>query len=290
MDGGVGKAAFRLLEVEKRGMGWKRGPLRRVPAILVAALLLSAALFSGCGGGGERPLVLAATVDLQGFGILECWVDGFRDRTGRRVELVTVPDADGLEMAVHGECDLLLLHVPEEEERLERNGYLEFRLEVMRDSYLLVGPPDDPAGVREAGSPEEAIRRIATSGRTFLARSDRSGTAAKVFFLLGGLEAGQATEWVKVVEGDMEEVLARASREGAYTLADSSTFLRLAPALEMEALYGTGGEMADPYHVMAVSVLAYPDTDVEGARRFADYLLSGEARKCMEKGDWTPPE
>jgi len=48
--------------------------------------------------------------------------------------------------------------------------------------------------------------------------------------------------------------------------------------------------MADPYHVMAVSVLAYPDTDVEGARRFADYLLSGEARKCMEKGDWTPPE
>lgn len=262
----------------------------RLSVVLASLLLLSMTALAGCGEDGGRSLVLVATSDLAGFGVLEAWVEDFQARSGLRVELITVPDADGLEMAVHGECDLLLLHVPEEEERLERNGYLEFRLEVMRDFYLLVGPPDDPAGVREAGSLEEAVKKVAASGRAFLARADRSGTAAKVFFLLGGLGTGQASGGVKVVEGGMEEVLARASREGAYTLADSSTFLRLAPDLEMEALYGIHGEIPNPYHVMAVGSLVYPDTDVEGARRFADYLLTGEGRKYMENGDWTPPD
>ncbi|MDI6873425.1 substrate-binding domain-containing protein [Candidatus Solincola sp.] len=259
-------------------------------ALLPALLVLSSLALGGCEGDGGRPLVLAATSDLQGFGILEAWIEDFQARTGSRVELLTVSDAEGLEMAVHGECDLLLLHVPEEEERLERNGYLEFRLEVMRDSYLLVGPPDDPAGVREAGSPEEALERIATSGRVFLVRSDESGTASRIFFLLSGMQAGETTDWVRVVEGDMEQVLAQASREGAYTLADSSTFLRLAPDLESEPLFGMNGELPNPYHVMAVGTLVYPDTDAEGARCFADYLLSEEARKYMEKGDWSPPE
>lgn len=264
---------------------------KRLTALLLAAALAAASLApGGCGRDGGRPLVMAATSDLREFGILEEWVEGFRDRAGRRVELVTVPDADGLEMAVHGECDLLLLHVPEEEERLERNGYLEFRLEVMRDSYLLVGPPDDPAGVREAKDAQEALRRIAASGRFFLARADRSGTAAGVAFLLGTVGGREAPAWVREVEGSMEDVLARASRESAYTLADSSTFLRLAPELELEALFGANGEIPNHYHVMAVGSLVYPDTDVEGARRFADYLLSEDGRKMMEKGDWRPPE
>ncbi len=257
--------------------------------LLAAALIPASAGFSGCGKGGAPPLVLAATSDLEGFGVLEAWVEDFRARTGRRVELLVVPDAGGLEMAVHGECDLLLLHVPEEEERLERNGYLEFRLEVMRDSYLLVGPPDDPAGVREAKTPEEALEKIKASGRVFLARSDTSGTAARTAFLLGIAGRSEAPEWVRRVDGNMGEVLARASREGAYTLTDSSTFLALARDLELEPLCGTDGELPNPYHVMAVAAMVYPDTDVEGARRFADYLLSEEAWKHMEKGDWQPP-
>lgn len=266
--------------------------LNKAAAGLAAFLCAASALaFScaGCGGKAKAPLVMAATRDLEGCGILQAWAEGFRRSRGREVELVAVPDADALQMARHGECDLLLLHCPQEEMALESEGYVEGRREVMRDEYLLVGPPEDPAGVREAVGMVEAFKRIADSRCTFIMRTDGSGTAMRAESVWQTAGVRDFGGWFQVMDRDMMTVLQQASLKGAYTLCDASTFRGMSGELNLEELLGGGEEFANPYHVMVVSGTVFPDTDAAGAGEFVDYILSEEGRRELGRGEWSAP-
>jgi tungstate transport system substrate-binding protein len=156
-----------------------------VPALVLAVtlvMLLAAPLaFTGCGGADE-PLVFAATADLKGSGVLQAWVDDFRSRSGRDVELVTAEDLSVFAMAKHGECDVTLTHFYSEEERLERSGYLGDRQMVMIDDYVIVGPPGDPAGVRETDNMEDALKRIADAQQpSYCARMDPEPPTSRTY-------------------------------------------------------------------------------------------------------------
>lgn len=290
IDRGVGRRKKAAVPLGLRAEDRKTGT--RFPLFLgaLAFLLLAASLPSGCGGTERPPLVLAATSDLQGFGILEAWTGEFERRSGRRVELVTASDLEVLDMARHGECDLLITHLGWEEERLERNGFVDARTEVMRDDFLLVGPPGDPAGAGQAGDVYEALKRIAEGGHILVARSDGSGVAAALDIMRRKAALSDFPGWRASAEWDMEQALREASREGGYTLCDGSTYRRLEGELRLEVLLRGGEDLTNPYRVMVVTALAYPDTDREGAEEFVRYLLSEDARRHFGLGDWRPPQ
>lgn len=257
------------------------------PVLLLAFIVLPA-LLSGCGG-GDRPLVLAAANDLEGSGILQAWVKDFQARSGRRVELVVVPDEEAFAMARHGECDLILTHTSDLKEDLERSGYIEGSQEVMRGDYVVLGPPGDPAGIRGMEGAAEAFGTIAETMQAFILRFDGSGTAIRQNLIWGLSGAGTTGEWLLPAEGDAEEALRETSREAAYTLADRSSYERLAGELELEILLQGGEALVDIYHAAAVSVLTYPDSDLAGALEFIEYLLSDDARSFLSLGTWVPP-
>lgn len=235
------------------------------------------------------PLVLAATSDLQGSGILEEWVRDFQARSGRKVELVVVADEEALAMARHGECDIILTHVPEEEAALSRTGHIEGGQEVMRGDYVFLGPPDDPAGIRDAETAAEALKRIADTGQTFILRIDGSGTAVMQATMLSVSDAGMTGEWLLPTDAGAEEALRETSREKAYTLAERSVYGRLAGELELEILLEGDEALSDIYSAAAVSTLTFPDTDLEGALDFIAYLLTPGARSFMNPGEWSFP-
>jgi len=261
-----------------------------VAGLLVPGLL-SAALLAGCGGKGGGTLVFAATRDLDGFGVLEEWVEDFERRSACDVELVTAVDRDLVAMARHGECDVVLSHLSEETGMLERYGYVEDRQEVMRDTYLLVGPADDPARAGEAGSFPEAFTRIAEAKRPFVMRVDGSGAALVADSLWEATGVEDFAGWMRTEKGSMRETLQRASREGAYTFCDRSTYESMREELMLEVVYEGGEPLVNSYFVMMVSTLPYPDTNAAGAREFIGYLLSEKARERLVLGSWAvPPE
>jgi len=271
--------------------GRKNGSLKGkiAPAVLLSTAAVLVLCSPGCGKRARESLVLAATRDLEGSGVLQAWVDGYRRRHGREVELVVAPDDDLLDMARHGECDLLVLHSPEDEQTLESEGYVEGRQEVMRDRFILVGPSGDPAKVREAEGLVEAFKRIAESKSAFIMRTDGSGTASQAEKIWGMAGVRDFGSWFRVMDRDMEAVLQEASLRGAYTLCDSSTYRRLSAELALEELLSGGDAFVDPYHVMTVSGLVFPDTDGAGAAEFVEYLLSEEGRRELGRGEWSVP-
>ena len=259
--------------------------------IIAAAvlLLLLPALHTGCGG-DDTPLVLAAANDLEGSGVLQAWVKDFQARSGRRMELVVVPDEEAFAMARHGECDVILTHIYEDLKELERLGYLEGSQDVMVGDYVVLGPPADPAGIRGMESAIDAFGKIAAAGQTFILRFDGSGTADRESVLWSVSEAGVTGDWLLPTDADTEEALREASREEAYTLADRSSYDRLAGELDLEILVQGGSELTDPYSAAAVSALTYPDADQKGALEFIDYLLSEDGQSFLSMGAWVPLE
>lgn len=243
--------------------------LRIAFPLFLAATLAAVALTSGCGGGGDKPaLILAVTSDLEGSGLVEAWARDFQERSGRLVEVVTDTDDRVCDMARHGECDLIITHVPSDEERLERAGYVTDRQEIMRDSFVLVGPPGDPAGAGGAEKIEDALKGIAEARLPFLLREDGSGAAIKARSLwsLTGIE--ETGDWLIESPEGAEGAIRRASMEGAYTLTGKSLYDRLAGELNLELIMEGGEALEDSYHAMVVSTLTYPDTDVAGALEF----------------------
>ncbi|MEW6555037.1 MAG: substrate-binding domain-containing protein [Actinomycetota bacterium] len=267
----------------------KRKAFPLLAMLVAASLLIAPALVTGCGG-DDAPLVFAAANDLEGSGVLQAWVEDFQDRSGRRMELVVVPDAEAFAMARHGECDVILTHIYEAGLELERLGFLEGGQDVMVGDYVVLGPPGDPAGIRGMESAVDAFAKIAAAGQTFILRFDGSGTADRESTLWSVSEAGTTGNWLLPTDAGTEGALREASQQQAYTLADRSTYYRLADELDLEILVQGGAELTDVYRAAAVSSVTYPDADQEGALEFIDYLLSEDGRSFLDMGAWVPPE
>jgi tungstate transport system substrate-binding protein len=265
---------------------------RCITAFLLTGLLFSTSLLTqlGCGESHDsKPLVLAATSDLEETGILEAWIEDFRSQSGIEVELLTAVDQEVLDMAQHGECDVLITHLPQVEERLERSNYVEYRQEIMYDQYIIVGPSADPASIRGVESFSDAFRAIAEAGAPFVLRVDESGTSYKEGLLWAASGITDFGDWMVRSEAGMGDTLRQASQQGAYTLSDQSVFKAISDELNLEIFLEIGGEFDNPYQVMLVSELAYPDTDTEGGLRFIEYLLSEGARSFFDLGAWEAP-
>lgn len=269
-------------------MNTKPCPGYQVLALALTFILLLPVIMLGCGGNGE-PLTVAVTSDLEGSGLAQVWAEDYQSRTGREVELVFGSDLEVLEIARHGECDVTITHIPSEEESLVRSGYVEGRQEVMRDDYILVGPPDDPVGVRGEEKMADAFKKIAEAQLPFIFRVDGSGTAEAQSYLGGASGVSEVGGWLVKTQEGMEEALRQASQDGAYTMVDRSTFERLAGELDLEILVEGDESWPNPYYAMWVSALVYPDADQQGAQRFIEYLLSSSGQRFLSLGEWKPP-
>ena len=129
------------------------------------------------------------------------------------------------------------------------------RKAVMHNDFIVVGPADDPAGIKGAGSAAEAFTRIATAEAPFASRADESGTNTKELSLWEA--GGHRAERLLVHRdgaGDGRDAHDR-EPEAAYTLSDRGTFLAT-KNLDLKLLVEGGKDLLNPYHVIVVKARA----------------------------------
>jgi tungstate transport system substrate-binding protein len=131
-------------------------------------------------------------------------------------------------------------------------------------------PPDDPAGIREAGTAPDALGRIAQQEAPFASRGDDSGTHAKELSLWDAARVEPGGAWYVDTGQGMGETLTIADQKQAYTLSDRGTFLAT-DNLDSELLLGGGEALLNPYHVI---VVRGDDVNTDCALRFSDWITS----------------
>lgn len=257
----------------------------RMPAFLPASLLalLLGLAMAACDRTGDEPrqVILASTTSTEDSGLFDVLLPAFEaDNPAFRVVVIAAGTGESLELGRRGDADVLLVHAPAAESAFVAQGHGLRRDDVMYNDFVLVGPASDPAGVRDAGSAIDGMRRIATAGQVFVSRGDDSGTHQKEGQLWREAEQGPGGDGYVEAGLGMGDVLRVASERGGYTLTDRATFLFMRDALELEILLEGDPRLFNQYGVIPVANARNPD----GARAFARWITSPDAQTLI--GDY----
>lgn len=260
-------------------MSVSRNPWRhRTPVLLT---LLAAALAPGCGAGEPAPprqIILASTTSTEDSGLFDELIPAFEAAHPQfDVQVIAVGTGEALELGRRTDADVLLVHAPAAEKEFVAQGYGLERREVMYNDFVIVGPPDDPAGVRGLTDVNEALRRITSAGAPFVSRGDDSGTHKKEMELwrAAGIEPTRPA-YLDAGQG-MGEVLRIASERRGYTLTDRATYLFLQHALSLEVLVEGDERLFNQYGVLPVKGAR----NTAGAAVFTDWITSPEAQALI---------
>ncbi|HPW18624.1 MAG TPA: substrate-binding domain-containing protein [Candidatus Aminicenantes bacterium] len=244
--------------------------------------------FAGSGGPqGEPPrrsnrsLMLATTTSVDATGLLDVLADAFKAETGIALKWIAVGTGAALKQARDGNADVVIAHARALESEFIRDGYGVNRRVFARNFFMVVGPPDDPAGVAGASSAAEAFGRIKTSGAPFVSRGDRSGTHAReleIWAQAGGPPPAPA--YIETGQG-MAETLRVAAERRAYTLTDTATFGALASLSGLRPVFENAPGLENIYAVMAVDPVRVPTARYDEAMAFIAFLTSPRGQKLV---------
>ena len=187
------------------------------------------------------------------------------------MKVIAVGTGEALALGRRRDADVLLVHSPADELMFMQEGHGARRLPVMYNDFVIVGPADDPAGIRNSQNAVEALGRIVGGGGAFVSRGDSSGTHRKELRLWRqGIEQGHVNDIPDRVEAGqgMGETLGIASERRAYTLTDRGTFLAMSQRLSLAVLFEGDPILRNDYSVITI-------TGADGdADTFADWLVT----------------
>jgi len=226
--------------------------------------------------GSDDSIVLQSTTSTRNSGLYEHLLPLFKASTGITVQVVSVGTGQAIRNAIRGDGDVLLVHAKEAEQRFVAEKHGVKRFDLMYNDFVLVGPPDDPAGIRNASSVTEALVRIAQSRLVFVSRGDDSGTHKKELALWrsAGIPVGESSGvWYRETGSGMGSTLNIAIGMGGYCLADRGSWISFNNKRGFEILFEGGAVLANQYGVILVNPLKHPHVNVKAAQAFIDWLL-----------------
>ena len=253
--------------------------MRRIIANL---LYLPVLLFSQSLPAGDPALVrMATTTSTDNSGLFDVIQPVFEKQLDIRVHVIAVGTGKALELGRRGDVDVVLVHARPAEEAFVSAGYGVKRHEVMYNDFVVVGPPDDPAGVRGVQDAGKALGKIASASATFVSRGDDSGTHKKENTLWQQADIRPAGEWYRQVGQGMGKTLQIAGELDGYTLVDRGTWLAYRSRSPLELLVAGGEALRNPYGIIAVSPQRFPDTNHVAVQRLIGWFRSDEAHALI---------
>lgn len=263
---------------------------------IILVLFLTAFLMASCGPGtvpaptsASRPagppvptasppclsIILATTTSTENSGLLGFILPDFEEKTGITVKVVAVGTGQALKLGEDGNADVLLVHAPALEGAYMAGGYGVDRQPVMYNDFVILGPAEDPAGIRGLTSAPEAFRHIAEAKAVFASRGDESGTHVKEKDIWKAAGITPGGDWYRSIGQGMGQTLTAAAEMRAYTLSDRATFLTMkAKGLALEILVEGDANLLNPYSVIAVNPQRYPQLCYAGAEAFIQWIIS----------------
>ena len=219
-------------------------------------------------------LILATTTSTQDSGLLDVLIPMFEEQTGYIVQTVAVGSGEAMKMGEEGNADVLLVHAPSSEVTFMEGGFGKDRMLVMHNDFIIVGPADDPAGIKGLG-PKDALIAIYSLGVPFVSRGDDSGTHKKEVSLWkkAGLDpATEKPEWFIETGQGMGASLTIASEKGAYILTDRATYLANKDNFQLELLLEGDNSLLNVYHVITINPEKWTAVNYDGAIAFAKFI------------------
>jgi len=261
------------------------------PLTLAIILIISATFTTYyLGGASRRRLIISTTTSLYDTGLLEEIEEKFESQYPIDLYFISVGTGQAIEHAKRGDADLILVHAPSAEGAFLTSGYGVCRKIIAYNFFVIVGPPEDPAGI-EGQSVKDALTRIVKSGREgealWVSRGDGSGThlKEKALWALAGFNWTEIRRenWYIESGTGMGKTILIADEMGAYTLSDIGTYLKYYGdgRINLQVMVSKEKALLNVYSVIAVNPKQIHDVNFEDAITFIKFLTSEECQNLI---------
>jgi tungstate transport system substrate-binding protein len=253
--------------------------IKRLLPVIIAAAVLAA----GPATAHEKFIVVASTTSTQDSGLFGYLLPLFKQKTGIEVRVVAQGTGQALDTARRGDADVVFVHAKSAEEKFLSEGFGVKRYPVMYNDFVLIGPQDDPAGVKGKDI-VAALRTIKEKAAPFISRGDRSGTniAELKLWKDAGIDiAADKGPWYREIGQGMGAALNTASASNAYVLSDRGTWLSFKNRGDLAILVEGDKRLFNQYGVMLVNPAEHPTVKAALGQQFIDWLVSPEGQKAI---------
>ena len=229
-------------------------------------------------------LILATTTSTYDSGLLDYLLPDFEQQYGVSVSVVAVGTGQAITLGEDGNADVLLVHARALEDAFMEAGHGVRREDVMYNDFVIVGPEDDPAGIKGMTNAADAMAKIASSESTFISRGDNSGTNVKELAIWADAGIEPAGDWYVSAGQGMGSVLTMADEQQAYTLSDRATYLaRTLEGTDLVVLTEGDPILFNPYGVIAVNPDKGPHIKADLANDFIDWIISVPTQELISQ-------
>jgi len=241
--------------------------------LVIAALALLIGLIQS-GEARKARLKLATTTSVDNSGLLEYILPDFEKLAGLKVDVISVGTGKALKLAENGDVDVVLVHAPDAEAKFIAAGFGVNRRELMKNDFLFVGPPEDPAGIKKAGSLARTLKKLKSTKAVFISRGDDSGTHKKEL-KLWKLAGGKPTHknYLETGQG-MEATLRITFEKKGYTMTDRGSYLAIGKKIGLVPVFEGDPDLINRYSAIAVNPAKHEHVRYMDAMMFIAWLSS----------------
>jgi tungstate transport system substrate-binding protein len=258
----------------------------------------------------DKVIKMSTTTSTENSGLLDVLLPELEKDTGIKVKVFAKGTGAAIRDGMDGNVDIIFVHAKAREEKFVADGYGAYRLGVMHNDFVIVGPKADPAGIRGKKDAARALTMIASKEHSFVSRGDDSGTHTKEQALwkasgiplettsteiirkgkkkkLSFLYPGGLGKWYFSIGQGMGKTLTYAEEKQAYTLTDRGTYLNYKSGrqqgLDLEILCEGDPLLFNPYGIIPINPEKYPHVKFDLADQFAKWLVSPKVQAIIAR-------
>src|SRR5215469_3574569 len=230
---------------------------RRASLIILGVVALAFVVWQFVLQASPIAVTVASTTSTQDSGLFEYLLPIFKQKTGITVKVLPQGTGQALDTARRGAADMVFVHAKSAEEKFLAEGEGVKRFPVMYNDFVLIGPKDDPAGIKGMKDVAKAFQMIKEKQAPFISRGDRSGTHIAEL-AIWNKDAGIDIErdkgaWYKSIGQGMGAALNTAAASDAYVLSDRGTWLSFKNKGDQQILVEGDKRLFNQYGVMLVN-------------------------------------
>jgi len=269
---------------EKMNTKWSRRLLGVQKIVFIAVLV--AGLGIPVGYAADDTLLMATTTSTDNTGLLDYLMPSFTAVTGIDISWIATGTGKALKHGENCDVDVLMVHAPPAEKIFVANGFGIDRKKIMYNDFVLIGPPEDPAGIRGKGV-SGALQAIRSTGSFFVSRGDNSGTNKKELALwkLADMPIPDRDSWYRQSGQGMLATINIAAELKGYTLTDRGTYIKYESGADgkppLVILVEGDKILLNQYSVIPVNPKHCPNVKYDKAEALSAWLTGEEAQKLI---------
>ena len=251
---------------------------------LIASIALGVIIVAPPAYTQDKSIVVASTTSTQDSGPFEYLLPIFKQKTGITVKVLAQGTGQALDTARRGDADVVFVHAKSAEEKFLTEGEGVKRFPVMYNDFVLIGPKEDPAGIKDMKDVAKAFQIIKEKQTCFVSRGDHSGTHIAELNLWKAADTDIEKDrgpWYKSIGQGMGAALNFANASNCYVLSDRGTWIHFKNKGDLQILVEGDKRMFNQYGVMLVNPAKHPDVKKELGQQFIDWLVSPDGQKTI---------